>query len=452
MYFTRILSRHNKIREFKFRWRKGQKQIIKPNTTKMELEKLGFTVIDAKEHYSPKTQTPQKKDVPPPLPELHRFENSFKPILGVGLDLLEKLTWTVTQPELPENVLKRKRELVPADASLLHEHILSAHVFDCWQEKIKDDSNFELPNKLERYDYYGIPHARKNQLLLNHVLHMFSATGLDPLTYLSRIADNQVEFSSIFNYKDVPVHVGLTGALVNFGAETMPLSVDPKETELFVAPKVDEKTRRLIQRKLIAAEEGGPLQRPIPEVEALDPFIGGKILDRYPSVETNYQLYQEPWIPHTLYLFPNCTKKLHHHQVVAQMLQASHAFALSDLCQREVEIDQNGTLAKPFALQCVHWDNNTVVAGVFQFNTLGPFIEPVHQIRVSDNNEVEKILYPHLKHILPHSKRDNEQIRNVFFYSEPMKMFDTACYVNAKPTLTGFDSETFSVLRAIHEI
>lgn len=57
----------------------------------------------------------------PSLPELYSFTNDFKPVLGVGLELIQNLTWSVAKEELPENVLDKKRSLVPEDKRLIEQ-------------------------------------------------------------------------------------------------------------------------------------------------------------------------------------------------------------------------------------------------------------------------------------------------------------------------------------------
>jgi len=469
MQLTRLRLCHNKHREFKYRWMLGRKRKLPVSKDLEYFKSIGIPISQPKEVLSdvvPRLKkedyipTPPPAPLPPPTP-LHQLGAGFTPLVGVGVQLLQRLTHTVACEGLPEAVTARQRELVPEDATLFQENIIGAHLLDCTEDKIKDPQNFELPNKLEKNLRYGIPIKRKNELLTSALLDTLDATGLDPLALCVRPRLTHVRADVLFRYGEAVVHVRPTAAVAVAAPAPLPALVAPGASDLFVPPPLDDRTRRRVQRKLIAEETGGPLQQALPDCGPLEPYIGGEILDDYTSVESRPQ--HPHTHPHTLHLHHHAEKlTVHLHQLTALTLLHLHATALSYALQRQIPISESGLLSRPVVVQAVHSHLNQFQAACFQLNTLGPLLTPLQSLTVSTlppadpadppTRSATPAPYPHLSHLLPPGER-NSHTRNVFRHTPFLPLYTRAELVGGgKPTLTGFNANTVAIIRALHEM
>jgi len=468
MQLTRVRLCHNKLREFKYRWMLGRKRKLRPARDLDYFKSLGIPISQPEEVLSDVLPRLKKEDyiptpAPPPAPlaaPLHRVGAGFTPLLGLGAGLAQRLTHTAAKEGLPPAVTRRQRAVVAGDAALFQENIIGAHLLDNCEDRIKDPQNFELPNKLERKAYYGIPAKRKNELLTSALLDTFDATGVDPLALSIRPRLSNVRSDLLYSYNDALVHVSLPVALhLSAPAPLAPFSTTG-EADLFVAPPMDDRTRRKIQRRLIEEEKGGPLQQPLPDCGPVEPYIGADILDDYDSVESRPPHPRTH--PHTLHLHHNCERlTLHQEQLTALTLLHLHAAALTYALTHQVPVSPSGLLSRPVVVQAAHSHLNLFQAACFQLNTLGPFLTPLRSLTVTSEPSLDPSTpvarsshtspYPHLSSLLPPAQR-NHHTRNVFLHTPFTPLFSKAELVGGgRPTLTGFSAGVVAVLRALHE-
>lgn len=463
MRVTRVLLIHNKIREFKYQWLKhGKHRVVRDTGDAEYLKELGIKVYEPKEIASDlnvtKTLQPvigKHPDPIPSLPELYSFTNDFKPVLGVGLELIQNLTWSVAKEELPENVLDKKRSLVPEDRRLVEQDIVSAHLFDCRDVRIRDPRNFELPNKQERDDHIYRPSVlRKNESLTSFLSQTFDRTSDDPLKYMTRLSLKNINNSCIYKYKDDTIHSLLNPhRLVT--AKPLPPVLDPSEANLFIRKKHDEHTVRMIERKLIAEELGTDLQQPIPHAGPVEPYLAAEVLDQYEDRRSYYALGSSSLssAPHTLHIHDNSERlDNQEHQITALSLLHLHTVALSYAMHMQLKVNSEGHLENPVVVQAIHSHLNMFQGCVFQLNTIGPHLTPMQSLSVGPKKSVSTTPYPHLAHLTPFRERGGENVRNMFFHTPFQQLYQECKYEVARPTLTGVQDGVVETLRALHEV
>ncbi|KAF2348748.1 hypothetical protein FHG87_020496 [Trinorchestia longiramus] len=223
----------------------------------------------------------------------------------------------------------------------------------------------------------------------------------------------------------------------------------------------------MIMRKQIAAETGGPLQQPLPDVGPLLPYIGAVVVDNYDHQPTQYVTSNTTLHPHTVHLHHNApalyspySVGLNLHQLTALTLVNLYAHALTYAVTSKAKIDSAGHLETPIVVQGVHSHVNMIQPAVFQLNTIGPHCYPLlntshfdteqsEQTKMADDAVTKMAALPQLN---KNKMVEGSGVRNVFFYRAFDKLYLSCEYDNtAKPSLKGVNYDLVSLLRAMHE-
>lgn len=444
------LTNSNLIRHFKYLWRRRSlKKINHPHELKA-FAAHGIKTVAPQEIFTPAFHVPKLEEfippsetLPPPHPSsLHVVDGSFAPLLARGLDLVQQLCWSVVADTLPDQVVARKRVVAEEEALLVQQSILSCHLLDAWHVRLPKHLNLELPNKLETFVRFGIPSHRKNELLSERMLEVLSQTSVDPLQLLTRPVLHHTTLSCTVRHSGSLVLLELPCPLWVGAYSPLSPVVSLEETKLFVPKEVDDKTKRKILRKQIAAETGGPLQNPLPPIYPLLPFIGAKKMDQYEEQgDTQYVMGAPGVFPHTVHIHHVAPlmplPSLDGEQRTALTLLNLYGHALSFAVASRAQVNSAGHLERPLVVQGVHWDQHQVQTAVFQLNTLGPHCRP---------------LAPHLSHITDSDAEAGAGIRNAFF-AEPFQDLYSKCDRDdsGQPLLVGLNTEVVASVRALCE-
>ncbi|XP_018563370.1 39S ribosomal protein L37, mitochondrial [Anoplophora glabripennis] len=313
-------------------------------------------------------------------------------VLLEGLTQAKVLTKSVEVKEgLPENIVL---EDIPKDIKKhVKNIILSSCVFDAEQKKLPKIKDPERPAwNFPRF--YGITQNRANKLLMSRLLQLIESTcGRDDLVN-ERYLFNDLLFSFPFERHGDLIQFQLSGDTVITSSK--PLSpITGVSTESLELPDITpvKPTITLVKDNIYKLEKSFPIKS---FVSKLHPHT---IFTRYNKEEVK-NLFEE---------------EVTEAQIFGRSLLK--AFTVSASYARYQFGDDVGQLPKPVTVQSVQTDGQFYHFGVFQLNTL----------------DLEK-----------------GDVKNVWYQTPLLYLYDKCCYVLGKPTLEGYNKEVVKHLYAFY--
>nr|XP_022909733.1 39S ribosomal protein L37, mitochondrial [Onthophagus taurus] len=395
MKLTQILYRQHLGRHIKRHWRiQGVK---KPHDlgTRAVLEAQGINVVEPEDILKEKRQYEKIEVIgfipkPLPLDETHPnwhericYTYNNNNVLLEGLNQAKILTNTVeVKSGLPDNLVLKDVER--NFNSKMREIIRYSHIFDAEQQKlpkIKDPLRpaFNFPR------VYGITEQRVKKLLISKILNLIEVNSDYEITK-TRSIFNDLTFSYPFVKKDKLIQFELK-------ADTLLTSSKP------LKPIYEGDLNNL---KL-------PDIYPSNEVISLNKEHIYEIKNVYPLDVTRISNSH----PHTLFIHYNTTEvsNLFEEQVLETQIFGRNllkAFTIGASYGKRLYGEKIKDLSKPIVLQCIQTNGKWFNFGILQINTLDLL---------------------------------SDKVRNVWFQSENIELFNNCGYVDGKPTLEGYNSE-----------
>ena len=146
----------------------------------------------------------------------------------------------------------------------------------------------------------------------------------------------------------------------------------------------------------------------------------------------HFKVYIDLILQYCVGVFTCWRKNSHYYKIFMRCDFWEYAFQFFFFFQ----INDDGHLAQPITIQCIHSHFNLFQVGTFQLNTIADNTQLVHsKIRSTSN-----------------SKNPRTTARNVFFYQPFQQLYRDCAYDDsAKPILTDLNTDLLTLLRAVHE-
>ncbi|XP_066142653.1 large ribosomal subunit protein mL37 [Euwallacea fornicatus] len=402
MRVTQVLSKQHIGWHFQNHWHvQGKRKVLK-TAAETVLKAKGIKIVDPNQFLKEKVvyerfdiigpRGPRPQNISPPnWHDRSLFTYEDHNALLEGLNQAKVLTNTVQiQEGLPENYLIKdiSREL----NRKVKKVIFSAHVFDAEQQKlakIKDPERpaFNFPR------VYGITQNRVFKLLINKLLSLIE-TSVEPNLVRQRYLAENLYFQYPFERNGDLIQFQLVGDIVLLSEKPLsPItSVNVNEFEL-------------------------------PNLFPIKPTVTLNETNSY-ILETIYPVTMQSskHHPHTLFINfdKEYVKNLFEEEVTEDqifgraLLKAFTATASYAKSQFGEDVKK---LPSPVTLQTVQTNGRQFHFGVFQLNTLD---------------------------------LDNSEIRNIWYQTPAMSLFDKCAYVLGKPVLEGYNRTVMNHLLAFY--
>ncbi|KAJ3647624.1 hypothetical protein Zmor_019491 [Zophobas morio] len=309
-------------------------------------------------------------------------------VLLKGLQQAKILTNTVELKQgLPDFTLKSTKKI----DRRVKEIILTSHVFDAEQKilpKVKDPERpaWNFPR------VYGITQPRVIKLLLNNLLQLIENSS-DLEVVKQRYVLDDTHFSYNFEKSSDLIQFELTGDTLLTSTKPLP-AVTEEPTESFQLPDIHPIKPTITLNKENIYEVRGiyPISLKFAKSHPHTIFV--------PHVETEVKnLYEEP---------------VTEAQIFGRSLLKTFTVAAS--YAKEKYGNDVTVLPKPVVVQCVHTNGRFFHFGIFQLNTL-----------------------------------DLEGgVKNVWFQTGRLPLFETCCYKVGRPVLEGYNNEVIQYLDAFY--
>lgn len=403
MRFTAQLYRQHIGFMFKKHWAVQGKRVPRDTGAQSEVEKLGLTVVDAKDFVNGKCSKNEESDTTTSIVEEDKSHPNWHSekcriysdsnVLIEGVPQAQVLTKTLEINGLPKQLEEKleKIQLSTQSERNIRNAILASHVFDSEQAKtaiikIPERPAFVTPRN------YGITDSRKNRLIVSKLITECERIAGRQLTSQRKIL-NDAKFFIAFKKDNDTI-------LMDLQADTLITSKRPLEP--------------------IKGKYDGDL----PDLQPLKPTVSipetniYQIRNVFPVAQNLVYAH-----PHTIFLHysPLDVYNLHGSPVTPTQFQARtllKTFAAAVSRARQLYGDNATSLERPVVVQSVQTDGKSFHFGVFQLNTL--------QFDGSDGQ------------------------KNYWFHIPPMDLFDECQYVSGRPVLDGYNKDVVRYLSLLY--
>ncbi|KAF5272436.1 hypothetical protein FQA39_LY07904 [Lamprigera yunnana] len=390
--------------QFKQIWKvKNNRKIRETEALKLLTEK-GVPVYRPQDLFE-KKEFKQIEEIPDYIPKPAAFDkthpnwhdkvcHTYKDnnVLIEGLDQAKIITNTVEIHEgLPVQIV------VPKGPSGLDksvkEIILNSHLFDSEQEKLPKKKDPERPAWNFPRDF-GVTQSRFTKLLITRLLQLIESRS-DPNIVKQRHIINDLQFWYPFQKDGNLIQLQLQGnALITASKPLLPITNESTANHTLPDIYPIDFTNTLKKEHIYRIQNIYPIEQFIPKSH-----------------------------PHTVFVHYNNleVKNLYEEEVtVAQFLGRSlmKTFVVAATYARQNFGEEVEVLPQPVTVQCVHTDGRIFHFGILQLNTL--------------------------------DSSSNSTIKNVWYQTPQLALFDTCIYKLGKPILEGYNGNVINNLMALY--
>lgn len=408
MKLTQALRKYHLGRLTRAIWQQQRERIPIDKNVESKLSALNINIIDPIDILQPKKEF-VKIEIPEPVIKVLKFDNTHPDwkdkaclnykdhnVLQHGLSQAQLLLKTILiKNELPQQIEEKEIYISEDIHRLVKRTIYTSNIFDAHQELLPKRKDPDRPAwNFPRY--YGVTDIRKTHNLFKKLLQICECV----------CGPEIVQTRSVFHNGVACISIEKESKLLQF-ALTFDLAL------------ISTKPLKKIENQNAYTELDFPSIYPFYPTVSLEKTNIYKIEDLYP-IEA-----KSPWLNvHTIFVShnPEEVKNLSElpvveDQILARSMIKSFTAAASNARQKYGSDVKH--LPEPIIVQCIESNGKQFHFSVFQLNTL-------------DINKTEGI-------------------RNFWWSSPILQLYEEACYKTGKPILTGYNPEVVKKLFAFYK-
>lgn len=407
MKFTQTLFKHNISRRFRNLWQTQRSRPIIETRIAGDLSSMNIPVVDAMDIMNPKKEFPKLKITQlcqkVTFDETHpdwkarkclTFDNSN--VLQAAISQAYLLLKTVQiNDKLPEKIENNITDIPEHIENLIKRIVCTSCIYDAQQVKL---AKLKDPNRPSWVfpRVYGISNYRKMQNLARKFLQLCESLSGPSIAQNRSIVEN-----------------GVTAVCIEKGSDLMQFTLKQElmlTSSSLITPMADQNIGKELD---------------FPNIYPLRPTIGLQKKQIYKSEDVYPISAASPWVNvHTIFIHhdPDIVKNITELPVTKEQIHANSivkSFIAAASCARQKFGSDVKHLPDPITVQCVQFDGKNFDFSVFQLNTL----------------DIDGV----------------DGVRNFWWSSPSLQLYEIAGYENGRPTLEGYNPEVFKRLFAFYK-